>query len=265
MSHQPALGQQDRQPDPLRGGNPFGLIEALIGFALAEVLAGVLVALYSAARGHAVSAHSFGALIVDLIGVWVGFFGACVVASLAFRRRRGVHGKRLWPTLRRDYGLAIRLWPDVPLGIALGAGSQYLLVPALEAPLLPFVPHLYERLGNPAHQITGQTHGAGLVVLALFLCLGSPFFEELFFRGLVLRGIVGRFEQHGRRLAEGIGVVGSGLLFGLAHFEPLQFLALFGFGVVLAVLARRTGRLGPGIVAHSAFNAVTVIAIAIAR
>ena len=37
--------------------------------------------------------------------------------------------------------------------------------------------------------------------------------------------------------------VADGLLFGLAHFEPLQFAGLAAFGVVLAVLAWRTGRL----------------------
>ncbi|MEY2447361.1 MAG: protease family protein, partial [Acidimicrobiaceae bacterium] len=46
--------------------------------------------------------------------------------------------------------------------------------------------------------------------------------------------------------------------FGAAHFEPLQFPALFAFGLVAAGLATRTGRLGPGMWAHVAFNAVAV-------
>ena len=39
--------------------------------------------------------------------------------------------------------------------------------------------------------------------------------------------------------------------------------ALVGFGVVLGVLAMRTGRLGPGIFAHLSFNAATVVALAV--
>jgi uncharacterized protein len=59
--------------------------------------------------------------------------------------------------------------------------------------------------------------------------------------------------------------VGSSVVFGLAHFEPLQLPALILFGVVLGVLAQRTGRLGPGIVAHATFNAVTVLSLTLSR
>jgi membrane protease YdiL (CAAX protease family) len=82
--------------------------------------------------------------------------------------------------------------------------------------------------------------------------------EELFFRGLVQRAVARRF---GRVAAIGA----SAVLFGLAHFELLQLPALILFGVVLAVLADRTGRLGPGIVAHAAFNAVTVLTLTLNR
>jgi len=44
------------------------------------------------------------------------------------------------------------------------------------------------------------------------------------------------------------------------HFEALQFLGLAGFGVVLGAIAWWTGRLGPSVVAHAAFNATTVVA-----
>ena len=53
----------------------------------------------------------------------------------------------------------------------------------------------------------------------------------------------------------------SALLFGLAHFEAVQFAGLAAFGVVLGVLAWRTGRLTPGIGAHAAFNAAAVVAV----
>ena len=50
-------------------------------------------------------------------------------------------------------------------------------------------------------------------------------------------------------------------MFALAHFEAVQFAGLAVFGVVLGVLAWRTGRLAPGIGAHAAFNAAAVIAV----
>ena len=45
-------------------------------------------------------------------------------------------------------------------------------------------------------------------------------------------------------------------VFALSHFSAWEFPALFLFGLGAAVLAVRTGRLGPGIVAHLGFNAV---------
>ena len=84
-------------------------------------------------------------------------------------------------SVAQDYGLTLRPWPDIPLGIVAGVASQYLLVPVVEAPLLPFVHHLYSRLGHPAQSLTGDTFGTGLVVLAVLVCVGSPVVEELFF------------------------------------------------------------------------------------
>ena len=45
--------------------------------------------------------------------------------------------------------------------------------------------------------------------------------------------------------------------------EPRQpgAFALAAFGLVLSVLAHRTGRLGPSIWAHVGFNATTVVAL----
>lgn len=167
--------------------------------------------------------------------------------------------------LREDYGLVLRPWPDIPLGIAVGVASQYVLVPILELPLLPFVPHLYHRLGSPAHQLTAGASGASLALLGVLVCVGSPVVEELFFRGLLLRAIAGRLPGLRPDLRAVLSVLIVSVVFGLAHFEALQLIGLIGFGAVLGTLAWRTGRLGPGIVAHAAFNTVTIVALALAR
>ena len=166
------------------------------------------------------------------------------------------------PVFVPDYGFTLRWWPDLPLGIAVGVAAQYLLVPLLELPLLPFVPHLFTRLSTPAKSLTTGVRGAQLVVLGIFVCLGSPVVEELFFRGLVFRSALARTKGLGPRRSVVVSVLGTGIVFGLVHFESLQFFGLAGFGCVLAILAKRSGRLGPGIVAHMAFNATTFIALA---
>jgi hypothetical protein len=53
----------------------------------------------------------------------------------------------------------------------------------------------------------------------------------------------------------------SAIVFALAHFEAVQFAGLALFGVLLAVLAWRTGRLAPSIGAHVAFNAAAVVTV----
>lgn len=87
----------------------------------------------------------------------------------------------------------------------------------------------------------------------------TPVVEELFFRGLALRA-------GERRWGTAFGVGFSTLLFALLHLEPgveaplLLLLEIGVLGAVFAVLAIRTGRLGPSMVAHVVVNAVGVAA-----
>lgn len=104
-----------------------------------------------------------------------------------------------------------------------------------------------------------------LALLGVLVCVGSPLVEELFFRGLFLRGLLGtaRGRLGWRAVPAVLGsAVLSGVVFGLVHFEALQLIALSGFGVLLALMACTTGRLGAGIVAHITFNTVTFVALA---
>ncbi|HXZ83185.1 MAG TPA: CPBP family intramembrane glutamic endopeptidase [Acidimicrobiales bacterium] len=243
----------------LAGANPYGLGWALGGLAVGYCLAAIANAAYLAASGH----HGSGGLgdeLVRLIGLWAGLVGAAVAAmwSRPVPDRRGRA-----PRLAEEFGLSIRLWPDVPVGIACGVGAQYLLAPLLEVPLLPFVPHLFRRLGAPARTLVTGVHGPGLVVLGVFLCVLTPLVEELYFRGLLLRSLIGVGAPRLGGAAVSCAVVVVGLVFGLAHFEALQFLALAGFGVLLGAIAARTGRLGTGIFAHAAFNAVAFLSVAV--
>jgi membrane protease YdiL (CAAX protease family) len=254
-------------------GNPFGLWEAAFGLVVGFLLQiGADSAYSSASGGHP---GAIGTDIFGFLGLWTGFVGAAVVASrtggfgVAVGLADGGDGgtvatapasRSAWGAFRADYGVSIRLWPDVPLGIAVGAAGQYLLVPLLELPLQPFVQHLSSKLGQPAQNLLTPVNGAGLVVLTVLVCVGSPLVEELFFRGLLLRGLLGQFQQLGRRRGPALSIVVTGLVFGLVHFEALQFLGLAGFGMVLAYMAYRTGRLGPSILAHVAFNTTTILA-----
>lgn len=249
------FGRTENRAQP----NGFGLPEALIGLAIGYGLALFAVSAYSSVSHSPSGRVTFGETIVSLAGLWVGFVGAAVVAS----RIRVPNLVRGTGSVRKDYGLSVHPLRDVPLGLVVGVASQFLLVPLLELPLRPFVPNLSQRLGHPTRQLLGPAatgNSAKLVLIAVLVCVGSPIVEELFFRGLVLRALLGTLRDLGPRAAPLLSIVITGLVFGLVHFEALQFLGLAGFGMVLGLLAWRTGRLGPCIFAHLAFNATTVIA-----
>ena len=245
----PSDGDGGREGEPAPEVR-WGLGDAAVGYVVGFFMS----ALFAAAWAQATGGHPVGSTTEDLgttaaglLGLWVGLAGAPVWASLS--KGSG--------SLRRDYGLWVRA-RDIPLGMAVGLGCQIILVPVLYLPFRLVNPHIDQQLGRPAQHLTGLAHGSGVALLVVLLTVGAPVVEELFFRGLLLRSL-------GRRFGAAAAVIGSGVLFGLIHFEPLQLLALVVFGVVLGYLAVRTGRLGPGIFAHAAFNAVTVAVLVTGR
>ena len=243
-------GTEGEGPPP--GPPPgWGLGEAAAAFVAGTILSALLGGLIQAATGYQPAKGKPIPLIVTgagLLGLWLGLGGGALYAA----RRRGS------ASLVRDFGLRFD-WPrDLVVGLVAGSASQYLLIPLLYLPFVEAFPTLRRRLDQPAKQDTAGVHGLGIAVAFALLAIGAPIFEELFFRGLLQRSLTRRF---GRVVA----IAGSATLFGLAHFELLQLPALIAFGVVLGVLADRTGRLGPGIVAHATFNAATVLTLTVGR
>jgi membrane protease YdiL (CAAX protease family) len=227
----------DERP-ALRWGLTYSVAGLIAGILLSSLAAGA----WLAATGEA--DLSLGGLALSQIGLWIGLAGAAVCASR-------VHGSG---RLGADLGLWMR--PLDPLvGLVIGVVAQVGLVNLIAILLSPLVGH--PDVSQEATDLVGKTHGVGLAGLILFVVIGAPIVEELFFRGLFLRSLQ-------RRLPDWAAITLSGLLFGLAHLQDasagglILFVSLFAFGVVLAVAAVRSGRLGPGIWAHATFNAFTV-------
>lgn len=160
-------------------------------------------------------------------------------------------------SLRTDFGLWMRR-SDVVVGLVAGFAAQVglliLLIPVYD--VLGIDP---DEVGKTANDLADRAPDAfAWVCLFLMVVVAAPVVEEVFYRGLLLRAI-------GKRYGDLIAVVGSGVLFGVIHFEPVATLALALFGMVLGYLAVRTGRLGPSIWAHVAFNLTTFIGLVLAR
>jgi uncharacterized protein len=219
----------------------WGLGDALIGWFVAQFGAIVATGIVTGATGDDYDRLSIGAIALVQTGLWFGMFGAPYLAA----RFKG-NG------LVRDFGLQVRA-SDVAYSLV-GAACQYLLV-LVYLPIFWLTDVDGDDLERPARELTDRAQGGwGVLLLVLVVGIGAPIFEEIFYRGLVQRSSI-------RRFGRWPGVVLTAVVFGAVHFQLLQFLSLALFGVVLGVLAVRTGRLGPPIFAHMGFNLITVAAL----
>ena len=91
-------------------------------------------------------------------------------------------------------------------------------------------------------------HGWG-PTMAMFLVVAglAPCFEELLFRGFLLPVLARRGSMTG-------AVLGSALLFGAIHLQPLGLPTLSALGLVLGLAMRRTGNLWTPILVHACWN-----------
>jgi uncharacterized protein len=92
----------------------------------------------------------------------------------------------------------------------------------------------------------------GIVFNLVVLAVAPAICEELLFRGYVQR-------QAERGLGVKLGILFSGIVFGLYHLRPSQIIPLTVLGIYLAWLVWRTGSLWPAIVVHFLNNATAVV------
>ena len=239
---EPVVGEPSSSP-PAPEPPRWGVADAAAGFAVAFVVSILVGSVWVAVTGD--DDVTLGLTVVTLLGQWTGLVGAVVLVS----RRKGTGN------LRSDFGLRVER-RDIGLGLAAGVLSQLVLIPLLYLPLDLLGADL--DVSEKARETTDLGRGPGLALLALCIVVGAPLVEELFFRGLLQRAVDRRYGP-----AWAVGV--SAVAFGVTHFQPVQLLGLTAFGVVLAVLTQRAGRLGPALVAHIAFNATSVAALVATR
>lgn len=224
----------------------WGMGDALVGWLFAYVSAALFGALILAAFGYTGDEATPDNLPLSMIALqypplWLGFVGVPVWAA-ATKGGGWVH----------DFRVRLRA-TDVPLGLVIGVVAQLVVVPLVSWPVLRLTGTDPDDLGKLARDLGDKADSSvGVVLLFVIVVIGAPIAEELFFRGLVLGALEKRF-------ATGWAVLGSSVFFGATHFQPLQFAALTAAGAIFALLVVRTGRLGPAVVAHVAFNAVTVV------
>ena len=237
----------------------YWLLFAVAGFVVGQIGATIFAFVAAAIAGKSSQLQTIATqtvppewyVVSTLIGLWIGFLGAPWLAS----RTQGTKH------FARDLGLRFR-WFDL-LGILIGIGGQFFIT-LMYAPFQ----HDIHNFNAPSQRLTGASHGSGFVVIAIATVLLAPAAEEIFFRGLLLKSLVRLFTPlkaagRARAAAVVLAVTADGLLFGAAHGEWVQFAGLAFFGIVLAAVSYRTGRLGMNMVAHATFNLIAIIAIAL--
>jgi CAAX protease family protein len=84
------------------------------------------------------------------------------------------------------------------------------------------------------------------------LVIVAPITEELLFRGVILRGLLGRFRP-------AVAVMATSLLFAAFHMNPWQFVSALCLGILFGWMFLRTGSLVLCVLAHAMSNALTIL------
>lgn len=190
-------------------------------------------------------------LVGSTAGLWLGLGGACLIAV----RRKG-SGQL------SDLGLVRPEPVDLALGLGFGV-SGVIAVSILAAIINALVPEILPRGRSDLSEPIRHGGTLGVIVIVLIAVVGAPFFEELFFRGLVQGGLIVRW-------GTAVGIVVQAMLFGLVHLSPDAgwgnvgiFLMITTVGLGLGFIRRGFHRLPPGMFSHAVYNAI-IVGVAIA-
>jgi len=198
--------------------------------------------------GQSLSDHRIPLGIAMLLNVplW-----ACLVGGPLLARREGLDWRRHLGWLMNKI--------DIPVGLAVGAFTQLVLVPILYIPIFWLIGS--QAVGEVARSLTAAADTPfDVIALVVLTVVGAPIAEEILFRGVLHRGLAEMMDDSGFA-GSSLAVVGSSAVFAAAHFELLQFPALMMFGAIAALAVNRTGRLGTSIWIHVGFNLTTVVVL----
>jgi membrane protease YdiL (CAAX protease family) len=155
---------------------------------------------------------------------------------------------------REDVGLTPR-WSDLGWGPLIWIATIFVQVAITTVVLFLDVP-ISNNTDDISDLTADRTYTVAIVITAV---VAAPLVEELVFRGLVLRSLLSVS-------APVVAVVGQGVLFGVAHVDPVRGVGNIGLAIVLSAVGVSFGfaayllrRIGPTIVAHAIFNGIVML------
>jgi len=99
---------------------------------------------------------------------------------------------------------------------------------------------------NEVSEYLYQTMDSPLIYSIIAVAVIPALFEELFFRGLIFSQL--------KNVSLKKACIIAGLLFGLGHFSPQQFLYAFAMGVLACAVVYRTNSVFPTMILHFTIN-----------
>lgn len=96
-----------------------------------------------------------------------------------------------------------------------------------------------------------KNDAATLFVEIISSVIAAPIAEELFYRGVVLKQTA--------RVSARFGIIFSGVMFGLMHGNPYQFVMATSLGIYFGYITVKTDSLVPSIICHAAVNGMMCI------
>ena len=112
------------------------------------------------------------------------------------------------------------------------------------------IPYYFEKIFSKQTE-SGFQSGIAVVLLA-------PFFEEILFRGIILKSFL---EQYSIRKS----IIASSLIFSAFHLNIYQFVIAFILGVLSGWIYSRTYSLYPCFLIHSFYNSICLIYVGLQR
>ena len=248
MFHDEPLGQPPLLPPPAapEGERPWRLRDVAYGTGFASLgfllVLGLSVVFILRGDYHRTDPTVAFLLTLGTLGMeaWLG----AIVLGLA--RARGIPLRALRLGLSQQWS-----WVPVALFSAYGCVLAYAAA-VYAAERVSGLDLSGFRAGNQIPEDLPRTV-AIWVALGLAVVVVAPLSEELFFRGLVYRGIADRF-------GPGVGMVVSGVAFALVHFNVSVVVPFTLIGIVFAWVYRASGSLWTTIAAHAIFNGVSFVA-----
>lgn len=241
----PLTPQNDGAPGRMFGDAAWTPKDVLFGmFWFAGVFVGAQVALLPLLFAFGVKSGQFLSAVF-ISGAMVEMGIAIAAANYTFRRYGGGLGRL---GIRRPGRVAI-FW-----GLAAFAGA--LVVSLSYAGIVEAFDLDWLRSGC-AEQVPKEVREtrALLALASLTVIAFAPVCEELFFRGFVFPGISNRWGLVA-------GIVASGVIFSGVHLLYKSFVPIAGVGMVFAYAYYRSRNIFSTMLAHIAFNSVSIAAIA---